>query len=181
MGIQELIVIKKILFTNLIRQKLVMVMKMVIINFFLMRIVLKLDETNQKLSIILHSIRVCTRFNLSTLKIIRNKIKSYWKKYVNIVVPFLFGQWTPSINIHLDVYIDNFSQSVILQIKVADIIPTQTYPSKFTIMFARVVNPRFDKIWKESLKYDELLNYYNISISNDKKNNVLFGGELDED
>lgn len=151
------------------------------VTSFLMGIVRSIDEENPKLSTILPLVRVGTGFNLTTLNSIRNKLKPYWKKYDSKMIPSLYGQWIPSISDRPDVYIDNPSFSVILEVKAAEIIPSAIYPSKLTLRFARVVKPRFDKTWKEALKYDELLNYYNVSISNVKKNNALFGGEGDED
>ena len=151
------------------------------VTSFLMGIVRNLDEKNPKLSTILPLVRVGTGFNLQTLNAIRSKLKNSWKKYDNRMLPSIFGQWTPSVSDRPDVYIDDPSLSCILEIKAAEIIPTVIYPSKLTLRFARVVKPRFDKSWYEALKYDELLNFYSVSVSNVKKNNALFGGEGDED
>ena len=61
-----------------------------------------------------------------------------------------------------------------MEIKAAEIIPSAIYPSKLTLRYARVVKPRFDKTWKEALKYDELLiiiMYLFLML----KKNALFG------
>ena len=44
-----------------------------------------------------------------------------------------------------DVYINNPSQSVLLEVKGAELIKANTFPTKMTLRFPRVVQIRYDK------------------------------------
>ena len=57
-----------------------------------------------------------------------------------------------------------------MEVKAAEIVPSETFPSKVTLRFPRVVKTRFDKIWSDTLQYDELIKLYDISLNNVKKN-----------
>ena len=71
-------------------------------------------------------------------------------------------------------YIDDPSNSIILEVKAAEIVTSETFPSKITLRFPRVVKTRFDKNWSEVLQYDELIKLYDISLNNVKKNNEMY-------
>ena len=71
-------------------------------------------------------------------------------------------------------YIDDPSNSIILEVKAAEIVQSETFPSKVTLRFPRVVKTRFDKNWSDVLKYEELIKLYDISVNNVKKNNEMY-------
>ena len=148
------------------------------INSFLLGIIKKIDKNNPKTSTILPLAKVGTGYSIKELNDLRLKLKPLWKKYDSKIPPTLFGQWTPGINDRPDVYIENPSLSIILEIKAAEIINSDSFPTKVTLRFARVVNVRYDKSWVDALKYDDLLNLYNISVNNLKNNNALFKNEF---
>ena len=143
------------------------------VTTFLMGISKKLDYNNPSKSILLPIVKVGTGYNMTTLNTIRNKLRPYWKKYDYKNPPAIFGQWKPSQSEKPDVYIDDPSISIILEVKAAEIVPSETFPSKVTL-FPRVVKTRFDKIWSDTLQYDELIKLYDISLNNVKKNNEIY-------
>ena len=144
------------------------------VTTFLMGIGKKIDVENPTQSIILPIVKVGSGYNMSTLNIIRNKLRPYWKKYDSKNPPGLFGNWKPAQSEKPDVYIDNPSNSIILEVKAAEIVPSETFPSKITLRFPRVEKTRLDKNWSDVLQYDELIKLYDISLNNVKKNNEMY-------
>ena len=144
------------------------------VTTFLMGIGKKIDVENPTQSIILPIVKVGSGYNMSTLNIIRNKLRPYWKKYDSKNPPGLFGNWKPAQSEKPDVYIDNPNNSIILEVKAAEIVPSETFPSKITLRFPRVEKTRLDKNWSDVLQYDELIKLYDISLNNVKKNNEMY-------
>ena len=145
------------------------------VTTFLMGIAKKIDEENPSQSIILPIVKVGSGYNISTLNIIRNKLRPYWKKYDSKNPPTLFGNWKPAQSEKPDVYIEDPSKSIILEVKAAEIVPSETFPSKITLRFPRVERARIDdKNWNDVLQYNELIKLYDISLNNVKKNNEEF-------
>jgi DNA ligase-4 len=144
------------------------------VTTFLMGIGKKIDEENPSKSIILPIVKVGSGYNMTTLNTIRNNLRPFWKKYDSKNPPALFGQWKPAQSEKPDVYIDDPSISIILEVKAAEIVPSESFPSKITLRFPRVEKTRFDKKWNEVLQYNELIKLYDISLNNVKKNNDLY-------
>ena len=144
------------------------------VTTFLMGIGKKIDEENPSKSIILPIVKVGSGYNMTTLNTIRNNLRPFWKKYDSKNPPALFGQWKPAQSEKPDVYIDDPSNSIILEVKAAEIVPSESFPSKITLRFPRVEKARFDKSWNEVLQYNELIKLYDISLNNVKKNNDLY-------
>ena len=151
------------------------------VTTFLMGIIKKLDNINPSKSIILPIVKVGSGYNMITLNIIRNKLRAYWKKYDSKNPPSLYGNWKPAQSEKPDVYIDDPSVSIILEVKAAEIVPSETFPAKVTLRFPRVVKTRFDKSWNDALQYDELIKLYDISLNNVKKNNELYKSDSNND
>ena len=151
------------------------------VTTFLMGIVKELDEKNPSKSVILPIVKVGSGYNMTTLNIIRNKLRAHWKKYDSKNPPTLFGNWKPAQSEKPDVYLDNPSVSIILEVKAAEIVPSETFPAKVTLRFPRVVKTRFDKSWNDALQYDELIKLYDISLNNVKKNNELYKSDSNND
>ena len=147
------------------------------VTTFLMGIGKTIDLENPTQSIILPIVKVGTGYNMPTLNTIRNKLRPYWKKYDSKNPPSLFGKWKPGQSEKPDVYIDDPSISIILEVKAAEIVPSETFPSKITLRFPRVEKTRFDKNWSDVLQYNELIKLYDISVNNVKKNNDLYNEE----
>jgi len=151
------------------------------VTTFLMGIVKELDEKNPSKSIILPIVKVGSGYNMTTLNIIRNKLRAHWKKYDSKNPPTLFGNWKPAQSEKPDVFLDDPSVSIILEVKAAEIVPSETFPAKVTLRFPRVVKTRFDKSWNDALQYDELIKLYDISLNNVKKNNELYKTDSNND
>ncbi len=147
------------------------------ISTFLVGVIKEIDNSKPKKSLILPLVKVGTGYNMNDLNIIRDKLRSKWKKYDTRVPPSLFGQWIPAMSEKPDLYIEDPSESIILEVKAAEIVSSDNFPCKVTLRFPRVVKCRFDKKWDECLKYNELLEYYNISTNNIKNNNLVYQGE----
>jgi DNA ligase-4 len=118
---------------------------------------------------------------MTTLSIIRNKLRPFWKKYDSKNPPELYGHWKPAQSEKPDVFIDDPSVSIILEVIAAEIVPSETFPAKVTLRFPRVVKPRFDKSWSDALQYNELIKLYDISLNNVKKNNELYKSDNNGD
>ena len=101
-------------------------------------------------------------------------LRNKWKRYETRAPPSLFGQWNAAMSDRPDVYIDDPSESIILEIKAAEIVASETFPTKVTLRFPRLNRVRLDKSWNEALKYDELLQYYNTSTVAINNNNTLY-------
>ena len=144
------------------------------VTTFLMGIGKKIDLENPSQSIILPIVKVGSGYNMSTLNTIRNKLRPYWKKYDSKNPPTLFGNWKPGQSEKPDVYIDDPSISIILEVKAAEVVPSDTFPTKITLRFPRVERTRFDKNWCDVLQYNELIKLYDISLNNVKKNNEMY-------
>ena len=151
------------------------------VTTFLMGIVKELDEKNPSKSVILPIVKVGSGYNMTTLNIIRNKLRAHWKKYDSKNPPTLFGNWKPAQSEKPDVFLNDPSVSIILEVKAAEIVPSETFPAKVTLRFPRVVKTRFDKSWNDALQYDELIKLYDISLNNVKKNNELYRSDSNND
>ena len=151
------------------------------VTTFLMGIAKKIDYNNPTKSIILPIVKVGSGYNMTTLSIIRNKLRPYWKKYDSKNPPNLYGKWKPAQSEKPDVFIDDPTNSIILEVKAAEIVPSETFPAKVTLRFPRVVKPRFDKTWSDTLQYNELIKLYDISLNNVKKNNELYKSDANND
>ena len=144
------------------------------INSFLLGVIKTLNTSCPKNSKILPIVKVGSGFNSIELNTIRNQLKNKWKKYEPRAPPSYYGQWTPNINDRPDIYIDNPSESILLEIKAAEIVPTTTFPAKVTLRFPRLVKIKHDKTWSDALKHDELLQYYDTSLTTLNTNNALY-------
>ena len=147
------------------------------ISTFLVGVIKEIDTNKPKKSLILPLVKVGTGYNMNDLSIIRDKLRSKWKKYDTRVPPSLFGQWVPNLGDKPDLFIENPSDSIILEVKAAEIVSSDNFPCKVTLRFPRVVKCRFDKKWDDCLKYNELLDYYNISTNTIKNNNLIYQKE----
>ena len=144
------------------------------INSFLLGVIKTLNTSCPKNSKILPIVKVGSGFNAIELNTIRNQLKNKWKKYEPRAPPSYYGQWTPSMNDRPDIYIENPSESVLLEIKAAEIVPTTSFPAKVTLRFPRLVKIRHDKAWSDALKHDELLQHYDTSLTTLNTNNALY-------
>lgn len=130
------------------------------ISHFLVGVIKTIDQSNTKNTVILPVCKVGTGYTVDELEILRQRLKSNWKKYDSRMPPSIFGNWVPAMSERPDVYIDDPSESILLELKGAELTPTATFPAKLTIRFPRVINIRYDKAWSEALKFDELHKFF---------------------
>jgi DNA ligase-4 len=130
------------------------------ISTFLMGVVKYHDKENPKKSIILPLVKVGTGYSNEELEIIRQKLKYNWKTYDSKKPPSLYGNWYPAMSEKPDVWVEDPSESIILELKAAEITISDSFPTKLTLRFPRVLKVRFDKAVEDGMKYDELLKFY---------------------
>lgn len=138
------------------------------ISVFLMGVAKTINKDNPKNSVVLPLVKVGTGYSQEQLEILRQRLKYNWKKYDSRMPPSIFGNWTPGMSERPDVYIDNPSESIVLELKAAELVPTETFAAKMTLRFPRVVNIRYDKCWEDAMKFEEILKFYG-----DLQNNLL--------
>lgn len=59
-------------------------------------------------------------------------------------------KWKPSLHDRPDCWVRGLNRSVILQVKAAEMIVSDSYPTGHTLRFPRVVKIRYDKDWNEA-------------------------------
>ena len=95
------------------------------ISSFLIGVIKTLDITNPKNSLILPISKVGTGYSIEELEILRQKLKNSWKKYDPRIPTKLFGNWIPAISERPDVFIEDPSLSIILEVKAAELVKFQ--------------------------------------------------------
>ncbi len=146
------------------------------INCFLLGVVKKLDKENPKNSVILPIVKVGTGYSQDELEVLRQRLKCNWKKFDIRYCPAIYGNWNSAMSDRPDVYIDDPSESLVLEVKGAELTPTETFPAKVTIRFPRVVRIRYDKTWLDAMKYEEVLKFYDDM----QHNHILNKRKLEE-
>lgn len=130
------------------------------ITTFLMGVVKKFDKANTKNCVILPFVKVGTGYTQNQLETIRTRMKGLWKKYDTRLPPKIFGNWTPAVKERPDVYVEDVSSTIILELKAAEITASDSFPTKLTLRFPRVLNVRFNKSIEDAMKYEEVLEFY---------------------
>ena len=118
------------------------------ITHFLLGILRKGDEINPEKSQIVPFTKVGTGYTVDELAILRNKLRLHWKKFDPQNKPSYYAFWSPSISENPDVYLESPADSVILEVKAAEIIKSTTFMPEYTLRF-----PRFNKINKRIIKF----------------------------
>jgi len=130
------------------------------ITSFLMGVIKRLDIENPKNSVILPFVKVGTGYTNQQLETIRTRMKNLWKKYDTRLPPRIFGNWVPGIKERPDLFIEDPTNSIILELKAAEITSSESFPTKLTLRFPRVLNVRFDKSVGDAMKFEEILEFY---------------------
>lgn len=130
------------------------------ITSFLMGIVKNYDKENPRNSQILPFVKVGTGYSKQQLDIIRSRLKNVWKKYDSRIPPKIYGNWQPGIKEKPDVYVEDPSESIVLEVKAAEIISTETFPSRLTLRFPRVVEVRLDKSPCDGMNVSEIYEFF---------------------
>ncbi len=130
------------------------------ITTFLMGVVKKYDKENPRNSVVLPFVKVGTGYSMQQLDTIRTRMKSLWKKYDMRLPPKLYGNWSPAVKERPDVFVDDVSNTIILELKAAEITASDTFPTKLTLRFPRVLNVRFDKGIGDAMRFEDVLEFY---------------------
>ncbi len=64
--------------------------------------------------------------------------------------------WKFALQDKPDCWIKNLQKSVVFEVKAAEIIRSESYPTSFTLRFPRVVKVRYDKDWDEVMTLKQL-------------------------
>jgi DNA ligase 4 len=130
------------------------------IIIFLLGLVKSFDINNPKHSIVLPFVKVGTGISHEELEILQQRLKPHWKKYDSRNNNPLFGHWNPGMGDRPDVLIDDPSVSLVLEIKGAEIVPTESFPAGVTVRFPRALRIRHDKSWLDAMKCEEIYKFY---------------------
>ena len=84
---------------------------------FLMGIIRHTDLKNPKNSEITPFTKVGTGYSIEELQRLRAKLRKNWKKYDARMPPHYYGKWTPSMSERPDVYLDDPSVSVVMEVR----------------------------------------------------------------
>lgn len=123
------------------------------ISHFLVGVAVRIDKDQPKNSIILPFTKVGTGYNDNELSSLRNKLRNNWTNKKPLFIP---SNWNPGVNDRPDIYIDNPKDSIILELKAAEITPSNTFPTDYTLRFPRVEKIRWNKNWDEVMTTEDL-------------------------
>jgi DNA ligase-4 len=118
------------------------------VTTFLLGIIEKIDSENQHNSHAIPFCKVGTGYSGDDLQQLRNKLKPFLVQNDGNKKPsFLVGNWKPKIDDRPDCYISSLPNSVILEVKGAELMASDTFGAPVTLRFPRVVKIRYDKDW----------------------------------
>lgn len=141
------------------------------VNTFLLGIIKEANKESPKSSVILPIVKIGTGYNMKELGMIRDKLKGKWKKFDGMRPMSYFGQWIPGRSERPDVYIEDPRDSIIFEVRASEFISSESFPTQVTLRFPRFVKYRMDKPWDSALNFSEMLEMYNISLSNKSAKN----------
>lgn len=124
------------------------------ITVFLMAIINKLDLEEPSKSILVPFTKVGIGYSFEELDGIRAKLKDQWKEYRGSVE--YFPRWSPAASERPDVYIKDPSQSIVFEIIGAEIVPSERFPTSYTLRFPKVKEIRYDKPWDQAMTTNDL-------------------------
>jgi DNA ligase 4 len=98
--------------------------------------------------------KVGTGYSIPELAEIRRHLRDQWKPFRQS--PDYWPKWNPGHGERPDYYIKDPSKSLILELKAAEIVPSDKFPTNFTLRFPKVHKIRYDKNWDQSTTFSEL-------------------------
>jgi len=100
---------------------------------------------------------VGTGYTVQELSAIRNKLRPHLimreGRYKPYYVP---PNWMPGVQERPDCYVDSPSHSIILELKAAELMRSNTFPTDYTLRFPRTAKVRHDKEWWEMMTLENL-------------------------
>lgn len=129
------------------------------LTHFLLGMVEKADLANPNNSKIVALCKVGSGLSLKDLNEIRAQLRNCWVQTKKISLPKYFCKEKFSKNDFPDAVLISLSDSVVLQIRAAEIIKAKAFGFGFTLRFPRVEKIRKDKNWNEAVSSIEIKNY----------------------
>lgn len=126
------------------------------ITVFLLGIRKTTNKADPRQSTIHPFCKVGTGYSIPELYELRAKLKSEWRRYDTRMPPSYFWDWTPGMSERPDAFIQDPSHSVVLEVRAAEIVVSDQYPTNYTLRFPRVNRIRYDKNWDDSMTIEEL-------------------------
>ena len=74
----------------------------------------------------------------------------------NLKPSYLVGNWKPKLDDKPDCYINYLPNSLILEVKAAELIASDAFGAPVTVRFPRVAKIRYDKDWNEAMDLNRL-------------------------
>lgn len=112
------------------------------------------DSKNQKPNKYLSFCKVGSGYTDQELKILQKMLEKYWRVF-NPSSPPDCIELVPPCKEKPDVWIDP-KKSKILQVKAAQLVPSEKFMTRYTLRFPRVQKLRLDKNWYDSMDWNEL-------------------------
>jgi DNA ligase-4 len=118
------------------------------ITSFLIGVIDRIDPLNSMIAYAIPFAKVGTGFSMDELNQLRTRLRDNLSKNEGKFKPsYLECKWKPSLQDRPDCWITNLSRSIILEVKAAEMIVSESYPTGHTLRFPRVVKIRYDKDW----------------------------------
>eukprot|EP01017_Pseudomicrothorax_dubius_P032816 TRINITY_DN4334_c0_g1_i4.p1 TRINITY_DN4334_c0_g1~~TRINITY_DN4334_c0_g1_i4.p1 ORF type:complete len:672 (+),score=145.76 TRINITY_DN4334_c0_g1_i4:1902-3917(+) len=151
------------------------------ITHFLCALAKKVDLGRPSSSLYVPFCKVGTGYSVAELAALRSKLRSHWRPQKGGFIT----DWSPSLNDKPDCYVDDPSNSVLLEVKAAEIIKANSFPTEYTLRFPRVVKVRYDKDWNEGMTLGDLHKmidnaHYTKNLKRKKRDDPL-GDEPEEE
>lgn len=88
-----------------------------------------------------------TGYSEQILSELRLKLRKAWVKNDGRKPSYIIGNWKPKVDDKPDCYIDSPNNSIVLEVKAAELIKSDAFATEKTLRFPRVVKVRYDKDW----------------------------------
>lgn len=121
------------------------------ITSFLIGVIDRIDPLNPQIAYAIPFAKVGTGYSIDELNRLRSRLKDNLSKNEAKFKPsYLDCKWKPGLQDRPDCWITTLSRSVVLEVKAAELIVSDSYPTAHTLRFPRVVKIRYDKDWNEA-------------------------------
>ncbi|CAG9313591.1 unnamed protein product [Blepharisma stoltei] len=124
------------------------------ITVFLLASPSKIDLKDPLKSKFVPITKVGTGYSIPELGELRRRLRDQWKPFRQS--PPYWPKWVPGPGERPDYFINDPSKSVILEVKAAEIVPSEKFPSNNTLRFPKVARIRYDKNWDQATSMTEV-------------------------
>lgn len=118
------------------------------ITSFLVGVITRIDQLNPKIAYALPFAKVGTGYSMEELSSLRSRLQTHLSRNEGRHQPsYLEYPWKHSLQDRPDCWVDHLYNSMVLEVKAAEIIASDSYPTGHTLRFPRVAKIRYDKDW----------------------------------